>query len=387
MAMMTPLSRIKRVNKVIHLFDADCIVENASNMDRIIPARTVHRSGEGHKFIESASGIPESFPFQGEEVLLEDYHKKYWTTGMIVIKDNEVLYEKYYHGFDADTKTVSWSVNKSFISAMVGIAIDEGLIAGLDTVLSDVEPLLQKGGYNGLSLKQVLQMTSGVKFDEDYDSFSSDINKMGRRIAFGNSLNHFAAHLKPETEPGIRFHYVSMDTQAIAMTLRKAVGCSLSEYLEKSIWSKMGMSNDAKWCIDNTGMEIAFGMLNVCLRDYARFGCLYANGGYWNGHQIIPEQWLHDSITVTEMHLMPGPKANSEERLGYGYHWWIPEEPDDDFMALGLRGQVIYVNPKRKVVIVKTSADPFWTLDSQSFPMSTAFCQHIAKEMSELHSL
>jgi hypothetical protein len=169
-----------------------------------------------------------------------------------------------------------------------------------------------------------------------------------------------------------------MDTQVLGMMLRNATGKTLSQYLEEKIWKKTGMESNAKWLIDDTGMELAFGTLNVTLRDYARFGRLYMNHGNWNGEQIIPEHWITASVTPDAPHLMPGDNPLSKERFGYGFQWWIPEEPHGDFMALGVYGQCIYVNPEKKIVIVKNSAYPNWTKDMESDYMLITLYQKLA---------
>ncbi len=262
---------------------------------------------------------------------------------------------------------ISWSVGKSFVSALVGIAIEEGYIESIQLPVSDYVPELKGTGYDGVSLKDVLQMSSGVRFNEDYDDFFSDIKRMGRVIAMGDSINEFAASLEREREPGTFNHYVSMDTQVIGMVLKATTGKDLSLYLEEKIWKTIGMQSDARWLIDDLGMELVFGTLNVTLRDYARFGRLYMNYGNWEGEQLVPKQWVIDSITPDAPHLMPGDyPLLSTRKMGYGYQWWIPEHPKGDFMARGVYGQYIYINPEKRVVIVKNSAYPQWTVNSKT---------------------
>jgi CubicO group peptidase (beta-lactamase class C family) len=222
-------------------------------------------------------------------------------------------------------------------------------------------------------------MSSGVKFDEDYANFNSDINRMGRVIALGNSINEFAASLESERQSGTYHHYVSMDTQVLGMVLKTTTGKTPSAYLEEKIWKKIGMQSDAKWLVDDKDMELVFGTLNVTLRDYARFGRLYINHGNWDGEQIVPEQWVIDSVKPDSPHLMPGDNPLSNSKMGYGYQWWIPEQPKSDFMALGVYGQYIYVNPKKRVVIVKTSAFPHWKIGLETNSVIKAWFQYLAE--------
>ena len=140
------------------------------------------------------------------------------------------------------------------------------------------------------------------------------------------------------------------------MLLKKTTGKTLSAYLEEKIWSRIGMQSDAFWLTDDTGMELAFGTLNATLRDYARFGRLYLNRGNWRGKRIIPEDWVHSSITPDAPHLQPGVNPNSDSLWGYGYQWWIPVQPMNDFLAIGIYNQFLYVNLERKIIIAKTSS-------------------------------
>ena len=200
-------------------------------------------------------------------------------------------------------------------------------------------------------------MSSGVGFNEDYGDPNSDINRMGRAMAMGSSLLEFSATLTREREPGTLQHYVSIDTQVLGTILVRATGQSLAALTTEKLWRPLGMESDAYWLIDGSGMEMAFGGLNASLRDFARFGRLYLNGGHWNGRQIVPRAWVDASVTPDAPHLMPGPKPNTNNEMGYGYQWWLPAESHGDFMALGVYGQTIYVDPRLRLIIVKNSAN------------------------------
>jgi CubicO group peptidase (beta-lactamase class C family) len=370
-----------RFYKVVTLFDEGPIVENFRTMSDIFPYHEIKRGGSVFEFIRAPQALPESFSYNGKDYNFAQLMKDTWTTGLIVIKNDRICFEEYYLGHNPDTLHISWSVGKSFVSALIGIAIAEGKIAGIGVPVSDLVPRLKGTGYDGVPLKDVLQMSSGVRFNEDYADFDSDINRMGRTIALGSSINEFAASLKSERKPGKYHHYVSMDTQILGMVLQEATGMTSSAYLEEKIWKKIGMQANARWLKDDYDMELVFGTLNVTLRDYARFGRLYMRDGNWNGEQVVPAQWVKDSITPDAPHLKPGKNPLSSSRMGYGYQWWIPENPKGDFMALGVHGQHIYVNPAKKVVIVKSSADPFWKSDQEINYAVTAGFQNIAEKL------
>ena len=373
---------IYRFYKVVTLFDEGNIVENFRSMADIFPYHVVKRSGSVFEFEKAPQPLPEDYTYNGKQYNFRQVMKDTWTTGLIVIKDDRICFEEYYLGHNPDKLHISWSVGKSFVSAMVGIAQAEGKIKSILQPVSDIVPRLKGTGYDGVPLKDVLQMSSGVRFNEDYADFSSDINRMGRTIALGNSINEFAASLTSERKSGEFHHYVSMDTQVLGMVLQQVTGVTPSAYLEEKIWTKIGMQSDSKWLVDDYDMELVFGTLNVTLRDYARFGRLYLEGGNWNGKQVVPAQWVKDSITPDAVHLQPGKNQHSNTKMGYGYQWWIPEtRKGGDFMALGVHGQFIYINPGKRVVIVKSSADPFWKADQEINYAVTAGLQNIAENL------
>jgi CubicO group peptidase (beta-lactamase class C family) len=175
-----------------------------------------------------------------------------------------------------------------------------------------------------------------------------------------------------------------MDTQVLGMILRNSTKKSLSQYAEEKLWKPLGMESDALFLIDSDGMEASFCGLNVVLRDYARFGRLYLKNGNWNGTQVVPAAWVKASVTPDAPHLMPGKRANSSWVLGYGYQWWIPENPDGDFLAIGIYGQAVYIYPKYNIVIAKTSAYPEYNKDGDDMEIeSIEMFRAIAKGMGK----
>lgn len=176
-------------------------------------------------------------------------------------------------------------------------------------------------------------------------------------MALGGSFDEFATTLEIEREEGVYLHYVSIDTHVLGMVLRHATGREITDYLNEKLWSKIGAEANAIYMVDSLNQPMVLGGLNLRTRDYARFGKLYLDNGQWNGEQIVPAQWVADSITPDAPHLVPGKRDSSEINLGYGYQWWIPENADQEFMALGIYGQYIYINQKAGVVIVKNSAN------------------------------
>jgi len=256
----------------------------------------------------------------------------------------------------------SMSIVKSFVSALVGITIDEGLIVGVDHPITDYVPKLRGSGYDGVPIKHILQMSSGVKFDEEYENLFSDINLMFYQVfGFGQPINDYMAGLKREFPSGETSYYRSCDTQALGMLISTVTGKTVSAYLEEKIWGKIGMEYDAFWCTDDHGTELSFAFLNATLRDYAKFGMLYLHNGNWNGQQIVSAHWVRESVVPDNPKLQPGPKPPEYWTFGdfgYQYQWWIPNNPDGEYMAIGVWGQYIYVYPKENLVVVNTSVDP-----------------------------
>lgn len=352
-----------RVYHVITLFDADRIVENFRTMNTMFNTVPVVKAPIAHSFTHAPAPLPTTYTYQGHDKNIATWFDENWTTGLVVIRDDAITFEAYYRGNTEATQTISWSMAKSVVSTLVGIAVAEGHIASIDDPVSRYVSMLKNTGYDSVAIKDVLQMSSGVGFNEDYAAFFSDINRMGRAIAFDSSIDAFVCSLTRERPPGTYNHYVSMDTQVLAMVLREATGESIRDYSERKLWQKMGMESDAYWLVDSQGMELAFGGLNAVLRDYARVGLLYLHEGMWDGKQIVPQEWISASVTPDAPHLQPGTNDRSDSTFGYGYQWWVPPEPEGDFLAIGIYNQFIYVHPHHRVVIAQSSAYPDYKRD------------------------
>ncbi len=301
--------------------------------------------------------LPESYQFKGETLKIADWIDRTQTTGFLVMKDGVIVHEQYLRGNTADTQSIAMSLSKSTVSFLLGNAVADGLVA-LDQPVDTYAPLLAGGGYKGVKVKDVAQMSSGIGFNEDYGDLTSDIVKYIIQILTG-SVNDFTAHLKNQDPPGTINRYVSADTQVLGMVIEGATKKPLQDYFSERLWSKLGSQADAYWLTDKTGEVVAAGGLNAVLRDYARFGLLYLNEGRnFAGEQLVPADWVRASITPDSPHLMPGrAQIDGLPVMGYGYQWWIPgARSGGDFTGIGIYGQFIYVNPERKVVIAKTSA-------------------------------
>lgn len=354
-----------RVSFVATLFDKDKIVDNFLNLDQRIEVREIAASPNPSTLERADVGfvLPESFESLDSVMNTRDFLDVTQSTGILVYHKGKVIYEDYERGMTDTTTTISWSMAKSVVSILVGVAIDEGLIDSEDDMVTKYVPLLEGSAYDGVTIKQCLQMSSGVKFDETYGDPNSDITRFSRSLALNQPFADFILTLEREREPGIYNHYVSMDTQVLGMVVRAAIGeRTLSDYLKEKVWDPVGMEHAARWIIDNTGMEMALGGLNIVLRDYARLGILFLNKGNYEGRQIVSEEWVKKSITPDAPHLHAGENPASSNPFGYGYQWWLPiKQQGGDFFAAGIYNQYIYINPEKELVIVKTSANPNFT--------------------------
>ncbi len=340
-----------------NLFEPDKLAANFRNLDQRFPSRLVVAGEQMSPFEYAIQELPEFYTHYGETRSLGQFIADTHTTGLIVTNGTTILNEEYFHGNTERSRAILWSVSKSVISALVGIAVYEGHIRDILEPVTAYVPKLIGSGYDGVAIKHVLQMSSGIRFAENYVDPSSDFNRIApRSIGLGGPIEDVLVTLTNEQLPGTFNKYASADTQVLGMVLREAVGMDLAEYTQTRLWQPAGMESDAYWLTDSSGMEVAFGGLNATLRDMARFGGVYLQEGYWNEQQIIPREWVLASHTPDDDHLLPGWNSQSDSVLGYGYQWWVPENDYNDYLALGIHGQAIYVNPYCGIVIAKTAA-------------------------------
>jgi len=372
--------------KVLTFFDQSDISENFRSAPSIFRTATVKASTVPSPFVADTPQftLPETFQNGDSTVRTQDYLDYTLADAFIIIRDDTIRFEYYGDGFTPDDHHISWSMSKSVISALFGIAISEGKIKSIQQTVTDYLPDFAGTGYDRVRIKDVLQMSSGVGFNEDYGDFNSDINLMGRYFALGMPMADFAKTLKRAWEPGTYNHYVSIDTQVLAMILTKATGQSITDYMYTRLWSKIGAESDAYWIVDKTGMEFALGGLNATARDYGKIGQLFLDSGRWQGNQIVPEDWVMAAVTPDAPHVMPGKRESADRKDGYGFQWWIPYGGEDEFNAQGIYGQFIYVDPDKDIVIVKLSSNYHFKDDKTGFfhDMEISLYREIVKRMT-----
>lgn len=342
--------------------------EYFNRMKDIFPVTTMKASSAPYELKEGIKiSLPKKFSFEGEEFNVEDFLTHTDTGALLVLHKGEVVFERYSLTGGRDVNWLSMSVAKSVISTAIGIAVDEGLI-DIQKPITDYVTSLNGSAYENVRIKDILQMSSGIEWREDYADSESEVMQLGRIMAVGGSMDEFIGNLKRKYEPGTVNHYVSGDTQALGMLLTAATNTSITDYVERKLWIPLGMETNGYWMKDDHNMEMAFGGLNATARDYAKLGELYRLKGNWQGKQIVSTQWVQDSVTPDAPHLQPytkQPYTDEISSFGYGYQWWIPASTEGDYSAIGVYNQFIYVNPTRDIVIVKLSAFSDYSLKNE----------------------
>ena len=331
-------------------------VNTFRNIDRLFPTRTVPRSAAPYPLPPASAPLGAvNFSEGVKRYGLYDYLELNRVAGLLVLKDGRIKLEKYRFGNSDRTRWMSMSIAKSITSTLVGAALKEGYIAALSDPVTKYVPSLRGSAYEGVSVRDVLMMSSGVRWDETYTDPRSDRRRLleaqisqvpGSAMAVMTSLPRAAA-------PGTVNNYNTGETQVAGEIVRSSVGRPLATYLSERIWSRFGMEADAKWWLDSKdGHEIGGSGFSATLRDYGRFGLFLLNGGIAGGEAILPDGWTREATS---------PKVlRGGTPLEYGYLWWTGTTPashrDGAYAAEGIFGQFIYINPAARVVIVVWSA-------------------------------
>jgi CubicO group peptidase (beta-lactamase class C family) len=320
------------------------------------------------------------YEFGGETRTLDDYLARNPATGLLVARGETILIERYQYGRNDRHRFTSWSMAKTVTSMLVGIAIAEGHIRSVDDPAAAYVPALANTEYGRTSLRHLLQMSSGVRFVEEYTGVD-DVSRLAadtfRQVGSGgvDAVTPFNVRAAPS---GTKFSYASVETQVLGLVLRSAVGRPVADYLQEKIWEPMGAEADATWLIDRSGQEVTFCCINAVLRDYARLGLLLAHEGNWRGRQIIPAAWIEDATHVdpNQTHLRPGIATRF---FGYGYQVWIFPGERRMFALQGVRGQVIFVDPASRLVMVHIAVRKQWR--DPGGAEATAFWRSIVREL------
>lgn len=290
----------------------------SSNLDRIIPQRQIDHYGSLDQFLE-----------------------KKGTTAFLVIHDDKLVYERYFNGFNRSSICTSFSVSKSFASALIGIALNENLIQSLDDSISKYLPELSAPFWADISIRHLLSMSSGLKYDQNGFLPWND----EPRVYYSLNLRQLAMRAKKQETPGNQFHYNNYNLILLGMVIERVSDVSVSEFLQEKLWKPLGMTYPASWSLDSelSGMEKMESGLNARAIDYAKFGRLYLQKGNWDGKQIIPESWIIESTTID----------SNAKWDNYKYLWWVSRKNKGRYLAVGNLGQFIYVVPDKNCLILR----------------------------------
>jgi CubicO group peptidase (beta-lactamase class C family) len=353
---------VEEIGTVRQMYDGalypDLQVRTFRNIDRLFPTRTVRHGTYVHPLPKSDAPLTSvQFVSGGKKYDLYDYLSLNRVSGLLVLKDGKIALELYELGNTDATRWMSMSMVKSISSTLVGVAIHDGYIGSVDDPLTKYLPALAGSAYEGVTIRNVLEMASGVKWNETYTDPTSDRRRMleAQLAQKPGSILELMRTLPRAGEPGTIWNYNTGETQVVGELIHAAVKRPVGEYLSQRIWSKFGMESDATWWLESAnGLEIGGSGFSARLRDYARFGLFFMNGGVVSGEKILPEGWVAEATSS---------KTIGGKQVDYGYMWWVPDAADNPlnrgaFLAEGIFGQAMYVNPAEGVVVVEWSARP-----------------------------
>lgn len=326
--------------------------EGYKAMEKVAAHKVVKRGASVFP-LPSGKPIDPTFEIGGKSYTVASYMEAHRASGVLVIKDGKVILERYGLGRTEADRWTSFSVAKSVTSTLVGAAVKDGFIKSLDDLVSRYVPEMKGSAYDDVTVRQLITMTSGVKWNEDYTDMKSDVAQVGLSVIEPgvNPVVSYMRRLPRANPPGTVFRYSTGETDLAGIVVSKTVGKPLADYLSEKIWAPFGMEQDAIWVEDVAGHERGGCCMSMTLRDYGRVGMFILGGGQAGGRQVLPEGWVAEA---TRSHIAVNPEVPAAG--GYGYFWWI--NTSGGYEASGIFGQSITTWPKDKLVIVVNSAWP-----------------------------
>jgi len=318
-------------------------------IENIFPTRVIKAGANAYPLPRASTAFDVSYDFKGAKWTTDTFMKENRLAGLLILKDGKIVLERYGLGRTAQDRWTSFSVGKSVTSTLIGAAIKDGYIKSLDARVTDYLPGLKGSAYEGVTIRHLLTMTSGVKWNEDYADPKSDVAlfALGTPGPDGeNPIVAYMAKLPREAAPGTKFVYKTGESDLIGVLLARATKMHPADYLSQKIWSKFGMEQDGIWMLDRAGEELGGCCISMTLRDYGRFGLFILNGGLAGGEQVVPANFLAQA-TRSQI-------KSDFGNYGYGFQWWI--HPEGAYKASGIFGQSIYIDPAEKLIIVTNSA-------------------------------
>jgi CubicO group peptidase (beta-lactamase class C family) len=321
------------------------------DIEHIFRTRTIRRGPHVRPLPVAARQIAPTFTYGGKTWTIEAYMAAYRISGLLVLKDSQIVLEKYGLGRKPADRWTSFSVAKSVTSTLVGAAIEDGHIRSIDDPVTRYVPELKGSAYEGVSVRQMLMMSSGVKWNENYTDPNSDVAKAGGQVTEPgvNPMVSYLRKLPRAHPPGTTWNYNTGETDLVGVLVSKAVGEDLAQYASEKLWKPLGMARDGVWITDPGGQERGGTGISMTLRDYGRLGLFIARGGVADGKRIVPAWWVAEATRREIDNGTPAP-------AGYGYFWWI--RPNGAYEAVGIFGQSITTFPKDHLIIVQNAAWP-----------------------------
>jgi CubicO group peptidase (beta-lactamase class C family) len=297
------------------------------------------------------------------------------SAALLIVHDGKLRLERYGLGFDASGRWTSFSVAKSFTSTLVGAALRDGYIRGMDDKVSDYIPQMKSSAYDDVSIRQLLTMSSGIRWNEDYADPNSDVARFNKHKPEEgvDATVSYLRRLPREVPAGTRWHYSTGETNLVGILVSQATKKNLSDYLAEKVWGPAGMEQQATWLLSRTGQEISGCCVQAASRDFARFGLFILNGARVNGQSIVPDGWLLEATTERTGIGQPG--------RGYGYQWWTTT--DGSFAARGIFGQGIFIDPKRGLVIASNANWGAGACDPVAGPAREDFYRAVQKAIDD----
>ena len=335
-------------------YDEAVRVGSFSHADQVLPHNNVAKAAKPTPLPVIPEPPKLEYRFDNQKASIDDFLSRNRVTGLLVIKDGQILVERYQYDRKPTHRLVSHSMAKSITSLAIGLALQDGKIKSLDDPVAQYVPKLTGTGYGQTSIRNILRMSSGIAFKEVYDG-KDDLQKFAELRARQGSIEAFKAFTTREAEPGTRFHYATIETFILGAVLQGALGGTISDYLSKRLWQPMGAEADATWLKSaKDGLEGAGGGFNAILRDYGRLGVLLANDGALGDKQIVPKDYLSEA-TDWRRHPAAFAPRRATPYFGYGFQFWTFPGEKRRFALLGVYGQSIFVDPELKLVMVITA--------------------------------
>jgi len=329
-----------------------------SHFDQIYPTHRIERAANPWMFERAAADI--HYSFRGDRSSVEEYLSRNPVTGLLIAKDDQILFERYQYGRTDRDRFMSQSIAKSITAMLVDIAMGQGAIDSVEDLAEKYVPGFKGSEYGKTPIRDLLHMSSGVEFGETKDG-QRDLNRLWIDMVLGlgqtkGTINSIVQFNRRIALPGTKYFYASIEADVVGVVLHYAVNQSLSDYLQENLWGPIGAEAHAAWVIDAQGFKVAHGFFNAVVRDYARLGRLLAHDGSWEGKQIIPAQYMLDATTTrpSDAYLAPG---KAMPPLGYGYFIWLLPGARRQFTLIGANGQRLYVDPASKLIIVQTAVE------------------------------